>query len=182
MPKIHFTTPDDKVFEFELTHGRARIGRADDNDFVLHDSSVSSRHAEFVLRDGSLEINDLGSTNGTFFDDQRVEHAFIPPGGTFRLGNVQGMLEGVEHQAIDTHEDDADDGGSAGGEESSQSYSAGAAIISGVGATACPVELRSGFGPKVKKKDSVAGLIMTIAAVSLILCAIAALMIAKMAA
>ena len=178
MPKIHFTTPDDKVFEFELTKNRARIGRADDNDFVLPDSSVSSRHAEFVLRDGSLEIKDLGSTNGTFFDEQRVDHAFVPPGGTFRLGNVQGMVEGVEHQAVSS--DEAPDNPSADGDEG-QSY-APAAIISGLGATPCPAELRLSFGPKIKKKDSVASLIMTIAALALVICAVAALMIMKMAA
>ncbi len=181
MPKIHFTTPDDKVFEFELTKERARIGRSDENDFVLPDSSVSSRHADFVLNDGSLEITDLGSTNGTFFGGERVERAFVPPGGTFRLGNVQGMLEGVEHQAEENSDaseqnnaDDTKDGG--------QSFSAGMAVISGLGATPCPVELRSGFGPKEKKKDRTASLIMAIAAIALILCTIAALMIYTMGA
>ncbi len=181
MPKIHFTTPDDKVFEFKLTKERARIGRSDENDFVLPDSSVSSRHAEFVLRDGSLEINDLGSTNGTFFEGERVEHAFVPPGGTFRLGNVQGMIEGVEHQA-DENSDASEEESTEITEHSDQSPASGMAIISGLGATPCPVGQRSGFGPKEKIKDNAAGLIMGIAAVSLILCAIAALMIYSMSA
>lgn len=181
MPKIHFTTPDDKVFEFEITHDRARIGRADDNDFVLPDSSVSSRHAELELKDGSLEINDLGSTNGTFYDGQRVEHALVPPGGTFRLGNVQGMIEGVEHQLENSY-GETEDVSVEDTDHGSLSAPAGMTVMSGLGATACPVEMRSGFGPKAKKKDSFGVTIMALAAISLLLCAIAALMVFKMGA
>ncbi len=181
MPKIHFTTPDDKVFEFNLTKERARIGRSDENDFVLPDNSVSSRHADLVLKDGSLEITDLGSTNGTFFGGERVEHALVPPGGTFKLGNVQGMIEGVEHLSEESYE--ASEEQAAGDTDyGNLSLAGGMAVISGLGATECPVDMRSGFGPKEKKKDSAGSLIMGIAAVALILCAITALMIYKMSA
>src|SRR4051794_25231324 len=92
MPKLHFTTPDGATHEFELTADRARIGRADDNDFVLPDGSVSSRHGEIIRKGSGIEIVDLGSTNGTHVGGQRVERAEIAPGGKFKLGSVEGVF------------------------------------------------------------------------------------------
>ena len=181
MPKIHFTTPDDKVFEFELSKERATIGRADDNDFVVPDGSVSSHHAEFMLKGDSLDIKDLGSTNGTHYDGQRVEHALIPSGGMFRLGNVKGMHKGGEESVVDTA--GTSEGDVTGeGEYLSLPSAGGRSVISGLGATECPVHMRVGFGPKEKKKDPVGSFIIGLAAIGVILCSVAALMIFKMVA
>jgi hypothetical protein len=45
---------------------RITVGRADDNDVILQESSVSKHHAHFETHeDGSLALTDLGSRNGT---------------------------------------------------------------------------------------------------------------------
>jgi pSer/pThr/pTyr-binding forkhead associated (FHA) protein len=55
-----------------------RIGRGEENDIVLHDARVSSRHARLIVVAGSQTlIEDLGSANGTFLNspDRRVSAA-----------------------------------------------------------------------------------------------------------
>jgi pSer/pThr/pTyr-binding forkhead associated (FHA) protein len=57
----------------ELTGEPITIGRADDSTITLTDDDyVSTRHARLVLQDGAWLIEDLGSTNGTYVDRQRV--------------------------------------------------------------------------------------------------------------
>lgn len=70
------------------------IGRADYNDVVLADESVSTAHAKLQRREGIWVLVDLDSTNGTFVDGERVEgDAPVPPGATVRLGDVSLVFE-----------------------------------------------------------------------------------------
>ena len=69
------------------------IGREDDGDVVgLGDSYVSGRHLEIAAtEDGSLQVSDLGSSNGTFIDDTPVTPHSPQPlvvGTKVRLGPV----------------------------------------------------------------------------------------------
>jgi hypothetical protein len=68
--------------------GRAlRLGRAPDNDLVLPDDTVSWHHATIGLERGVVRVQDLGSTNGTWIDDRRVDGAeVLHPGAHLRLG------------------------------------------------------------------------------------------------
>jgi pSer/pThr/pTyr-binding forkhead associated (FHA) protein len=70
------------------------IGRADYNDIVLADESVSTAHAKLQRREGVWTLSDLGSTNGTFVDGEKVEGEVpIGPGATVRFGQVSTMFE-----------------------------------------------------------------------------------------
>jgi len=72
-----------------LSPGEAtRIGRALDNDIVLEDASVSRHHAVIESRNGSHLVRDLGSQNGTWLADNRVNEAPLAPGDALRLGDV----------------------------------------------------------------------------------------------
>lgn len=62
------------------------IGRAGDVDVPLDDAGVSRRHAEIHLADGRARVVDLGSTNGTFVDGERVGAGELRDGSTITVG------------------------------------------------------------------------------------------------
>ncbi len=55
-----------------VTARRVLIGRAEESDVFLPDSMLSRRHAEVERRDDGCYLIDLGSTNGTFLNGERV--------------------------------------------------------------------------------------------------------------
>src|SRR5436309_2853244 len=70
------------------------IGRADYNDLVVPDPSVSTSHAKLQRREGIWVLVDLDSTNGTFVDGERVKgDAALAPGAMVRFGDVQLVFE-----------------------------------------------------------------------------------------
>lgn len=184
MPRIQLTTPEGATHELELTAERMRIGRAEDNDLVVPDGSVSSYHGEITVTDSGIHVHDRGSTNGTHVGGQRVEEADIPWGGQFKLGNCPSVLIGDGGEA--EPEEEAPAAGGQGYESSGEapSYSGvgTGAVITGLGATPCPSSMRRGFGPKVKSKDSGGSMIMLLAVLSLLACGAAAFMIMNMGA
>ncbi|GGJ29970.1 ABC transporter ATP-binding protein/permease [Streptomyces brasiliensis] len=83
-----------------------RIGRAAGNDLVVDDLVVSRRHAELRARpDGTYEIVDLGSHNGTFLNGRPVRRAPVGPGDIVGIGHSAFCLVGDELQEyVDTGE------------------------------------------------------------------------------
>src|SRR5665213_1671517 len=78
----------------ELTADKTTLGRVDDNTFPISEGSVSSHHAEVVLRGTDIVIRDLNSTNGTFINGQQITtEAVLKPGQILRLGQVELRLE-----------------------------------------------------------------------------------------
>ncbi len=76
------------------------IGRADYNDLVLPDESVSTTHAKLQRREGVWVLVDLDSTNGTFIDgDQFKGEAPLAPGATVRFGDVSLVFEPTDDGA-----------------------------------------------------------------------------------
>lgn len=70
------------------------VGRADYNDLVLPDPSVSTVHAKLQRREGFWIISDQGSTNGTFVDDERVtDEAVLTAGASLRFGEVKVLFD-----------------------------------------------------------------------------------------
>jgi pSer/pThr/pTyr-binding forkhead associated (FHA) protein len=70
------------------------VGRADYNDIVLVDESVSTTHAKLQRREGIWILVDLDSTNGTMVDGERVEGEVpLAPGALVRFGQVQTIFE-----------------------------------------------------------------------------------------
>ena len=193
MPKIQFTTPDGTTLELDLTTDRVRVGRAEDNDFVIQDSSVSSYHGEIINKGDGVELRDLGSTNGTHFEGARVEQAEVGAGQSFRLGNVTGVVEGVAiEESAEAPVDEAPAYEESAYEEEaapaptpsrswSQSPASAPAIVTGIGATPCPSGQRQGFGAKAKGKDG-GGAFMGLALLGLAACGAAVFMILKMGA
>jgi pSer/pThr/pTyr-binding forkhead associated (FHA) protein len=76
------------------------IGRADYNDIVFPDESVSTTHAKLQRREGVWVLVDLDSTNGTFIDgDQVGGEAPLAPGATVRFGDVSTVFEPTDDAA-----------------------------------------------------------------------------------
>ena len=70
------------------------IGRADYNDIVLPDESVSTSHAKLQRREGVWVLVDLESTNGTFIDGDQIKgEAPLAPGATVRFGEIALVFE-----------------------------------------------------------------------------------------
>ncbi|MFD4173627.1 FHA domain-containing protein [Streptomyces anulatus] len=83
-----------------------RIGRDAGNDLVIDDLVVSRHHAELrALADGSYEIVDLGSHNGTFLNGQPVARGPVGPGDIVGIGHSAFCLVGDALQEfVDTGE------------------------------------------------------------------------------
>jgi len=75
------------------------LGRADYNDIVLPDPSISTSHAKLQRREGVWVLVDLDSTNGTFVEGERVQgEAPLGPGAMVRLGDVQLLFEPADER------------------------------------------------------------------------------------
>ncbi len=75
---------------------KVNIGRAPDNTLVLGDSKVSSHHAEIRPEGQYYSLVDLGSTNGTFVNDQPVNSGVprrLQSGDTIRVGDTRFTFE-----------------------------------------------------------------------------------------
>ena len=58
--------------EFELNHLQMTIGRSPNNDISFTDPEISRQHAKIVHEVSGFAIEDMGSTNGTFVNGERV--------------------------------------------------------------------------------------------------------------
>ena len=81
-----------------LGEGTTRVGRGPENDLVIQGpeaASVSLQHLEIVRTAAGFAIRDLGSTNGTFLNGERISEAGLAPPATIRLGTMGPELEFV---------------------------------------------------------------------------------------
>ena len=75
--------------EFPLTKGVITIGRSSVNDIVFNDEQVSRHHAEIRRRGHSFTLTDLGTVNGTFVNDARIEEPqVLRDGDRIKMGNT----------------------------------------------------------------------------------------------
>ena len=81
---------------FELVGGRARIGRVAGNDIVLDTPSVSGQNAEILCEAGFCRLRDLGSTNGTRLNEERVTEAGLYRGDGIQFGDLPAIFGGDE--------------------------------------------------------------------------------------
>jgi pSer/pThr/pTyr-binding forkhead associated (FHA) protein len=78
-----------KGTSLDLNQQQITLGRANDATLVLNDDYASSRHARIFPQDGQWIVEDLGSTNGTYLDRQKVTRPMpVPLGVPIRIGKT----------------------------------------------------------------------------------------------
>jgi hypothetical protein len=86
--------------EFPLGEmGELVIGRSSDLDMVLIEDMVSRKHAKITLAPGQITISDLGSTNGTFVNGEKVKRSRLKEGDRILIGTSILKLVSVARQA-----------------------------------------------------------------------------------
>ena len=86
-----------KGHRFQIRVPIVNVGRAEYNDVVIPDSSVSSSHCKIQLREGVWVLVDLDSTNGSFLDGERIfGEAPVAPGALLRFGDVSVVFDSTK--------------------------------------------------------------------------------------
>ncbi len=98
--------------KYALQENEFTIGREEGNHIVVDLDNVSRRHACILRRQGRMFVKDLGSTNGTYLNDQEVQQEtplrsgdLIKVGGSifkFLTGDTAGNVELQYHETIYT--------------------------------------------------------------------------------
>jgi EAL domain-containing protein (putative c-di-GMP-specific phosphodiesterase class I) len=72
-----------------MSHLPFRVGRLPDADCCINDPTVSKSHGEFFGQNGALMVRDLGSTNGTFVNGQRIQGSkSVHEGDLIQFANI----------------------------------------------------------------------------------------------
>lgn len=73
-----------------VPEGGLRFGRAPDNEVVLAEEGVSRYHAKLLYENGTLWVQDLGSRNGIFVNDSRVNaHKALKVGDVLAIAGIR---------------------------------------------------------------------------------------------
>ncbi len=77
-----------------LEDGETTVGRHPDDDIFLDDVTVSRHHVRMVASSGRLTVEDLGSTNGTYVNGERVEIIELAAGDEVIIGKYHLLIAG----------------------------------------------------------------------------------------
>lgn len=69
------------------------IGRAPDCDLRMAILDVSRKHCRLIREERSLEVEDLGSTNGTYVNGARVQESMVGAGDVIQIGPVKCVVQ-----------------------------------------------------------------------------------------
>ncbi len=78
---------------FSVVRESTVIGRREDCDLRIPLAEVSRKHCRLVREENSIRVEDMGSSNGTYHNEQRVQEATLSPGDTLRVGPVTFMIQ-----------------------------------------------------------------------------------------
>ncbi|HEU4894389.1 MAG TPA: FHA domain-containing protein, partial [Acidimicrobiia bacterium] len=75
-----------KGMTFLLKEGNTTVGRHPESDIFLNDVTVSRHHCRFSTNGDVLTVEDSGSTNGTYVNDERVDSSELSAGDEVLIG------------------------------------------------------------------------------------------------
>lgn len=78
---------------FSIVRDVTVIGRREDCDFRIPLGDISRKHCRLMKHDGRLTVQDMGSSNGTFVNNKRVQETELSAGDTLFLGGVSFVVQ-----------------------------------------------------------------------------------------
>ena len=91
--KLIMFREDGERRDFTIAPPTVTVGRKNDCDIRIPLAEVSRRHVEFRVESNSVIVKDLGSANGTFVNNKRVNEAALSPGDHVIIGPVVFTLQ-----------------------------------------------------------------------------------------
>lgn len=89
MPKMIVSIDGVVIKDVQLTKPRMTMGRRPYNDIVIDNLAVSGEHAAVHIAGQTAEIEDLGSTNGTYVNGKPVQRQGLRNGDTVEIGKYK---------------------------------------------------------------------------------------------
>jgi pSer/pThr/pTyr-binding forkhead associated (FHA) protein len=78
---------------FSIVRDMTVVGRREDCDLRIPLGEVSRKHCRIIMDGDAVRLEDLGSSNGTFHNGERVREATLGPGDTIQVGPVTFMVQ-----------------------------------------------------------------------------------------
>ena len=100
--KIHLRE-DGVRSSLEFDKDIVRVGRAVDNDIRLTNTLASRHHCEIERSEKGTHVRDLGSSNGTLVNGDRVELARLELGDVVSVGGIELEVARQNHMVVDVH-------------------------------------------------------------------------------
>ncbi|MEM1013835.1 MAG: FHA domain-containing protein [Planctomycetota bacterium] len=94
---------------FELKHGATVIGRREDCGLRIPLGDVSRKHCQLVCDGQSVLVQDLGSSNGTFVNNRRVQESPMLAGDRLMIGSLTFVIQ-IDGEPINADAANADSG------------------------------------------------------------------------
>ena len=94
MPSLFVIRGNDQGTRFELSESLLRLGRDASSTIQLHDTEVSRQHAELRRSGKHFTISDLGSSNGTFVNGERIRRQPLSSGDQVQIGQTMMLYTG----------------------------------------------------------------------------------------
>ena len=102
MARLIFKSDDGKDMELQLGPNcpTVIVGRHKSCGIRTNNSTVSRRHAQVNYVDGAYQLVDMGSSNGSFFQGQRVSEHWLQHGDVFNCGAFKLRFELEDHESV----------------------------------------------------------------------------------
>ena len=88
-PHLIVLYPQNQFAQIPLERGTIVLGRGQDADIRFEDELVSRRHCALSFDGGSVTVEDLGSTNGTFVDGNFVHKQILDSDNRLQMSNIE---------------------------------------------------------------------------------------------
>lgn len=98
MPRLVIKSLQDGLRVYDIAQDSIVIGRGDDADLLLPNISVSRHHARLIVGAESIEIEDMGSSNGTLVNGKAVERMTLASGDEISMGKFNLVFMGDSPQ------------------------------------------------------------------------------------